>query len=125
MTPEEIDQLADRFFAAIMTGDVDAARSIYADDVAVWHNFDMVTQDRERNLRTLGWMHAKTRDLRYTDIDRVVVADGFVQQHVVRGTAPDGTELTIPAMLRVRCAGGRITRLDEYLDPAQAAALTR
>lgn len=125
MTPEEIDQLADRLFAAIMAGDVETVRGIYADDVEVWHNFDMATQTRDQNLRVLGWMSKTARDLRYTEIDRVIVADGFVQQHVLKATAPDGTELTIPAMLRIRCADGRITRLDEYLDPAQAAALSR
>lgn len=125
MTPEDIDQLASRLFAAIMAGDVDTVRSIYADDVAVWHNFDMATQTRDQNLRVLGWMSKTARDLRYTEIDRVIVADGFVQQHVLKAIAPDGTELTVPAMMRVRCADGRITRLDEYLDPAQAAALSR
>lgn len=125
MTPEEIDQLADRLFAAIMAGDVDTVRGIYADDVEVWHNFDMAIQTREQNLRVLGWMSKTARDLRYTEIDRVIVADGFVQQHVLKAIAPDGTELTIPAMLRIRCADGKITRLDEYLDPAQAAALSR
>ena len=123
MTPGEIDQLADRIFAAITAGDVEALRAIYADDVEVWHNFDMVTQNRDRNLKTLSWMHSKATNLRYTEIDRVVLADGFVQQHVLRATAPNGTEITVPAMLRIRCADGRITRIDEYLDPAQAAAL--
>lgn len=125
MTPDEIDQLASRLFAAIMAGDVDTVRGIYADDVEVWHNFDMATQTRDQNLRVLGWMSKTARDLRYTEIDRVIVADGFVQQHVLKAIAPDGTELTVPAMMRVRCADGRITRLDEYLDPAQAAALSR
>jgi ketosteroid isomerase-like protein len=46
-----------------------------------------------------------------------------VQQHVLRGTAPDGTPLEVPAMMRVTVADGRITRLEEYLDTAQVAAL--
>jgi len=125
MTPAEIDQLADRIFAAIMAGDVEAVRAIYADDVEVWHNFDMVTQNRDLNLKTLAWMSAKATNLRYTEIDRILVEDGFVQQHVLKATAPNGTEITVPAMLRVRCQDGRITRIDEYLDPAQAAALSR
>lgn len=123
MTPAEIDALADRIFAAIEAGDVEAVRAIYADDVEVWHNFDMVTQTREENLRTLGWMHAHAQDLRYTEVRRIVLDHGFVQQHVLRATAPNGTAMAIPAMLHVHCAGGRITRIEEYLDPAQAAAM--
>ncbi len=123
MTPAEIDVLADRLFAAIEAGDVDAVRSIYADDVSVWHNFDMVEQTREQNLRTLGWMHAHASGLRYTEVRRLVVDGGFVQQHVLRATAPGGTALAIPAMLRIYCAEGCVTRVEEYLDPAQAAAM--
>jgi uncharacterized protein len=125
MTPDEIDALADKVFAAIEAGDVDAVRAVYADDVSVWHNFDMVDQTREQNLRTLGWMHGRARGLRYTDVRRLVLDHGFVQQHVLKATALDGTEMAIPAMLNVHCADGRITRIEEYLDPAQAAAMQR
>jgi len=123
VTPAEIDALADRLFAAIEAGDVEAVRAIYAADVTVWHNFDMVDQTREQNLRTLGWMHAHASRLRYTEVRRILVDGGFVQQHVLRATAPDGTALTIPAMLRIHCRDGYITRVEEYLDPAQAAAM--
>ena len=123
MNAADIDTLADRIFAAIEAGDVEAVRGIYADDVTVWHNFDQVDQTREQNLHTLGWMHAHASGLRYTDVRRLVLDHGFVQQHVLRATARDGTEMAIPAMLNVHCSGGRITRIEEYLDPAQAAAM--
>ena len=60
----------------------------------------------------------------YDDVRRVILDDGFVQQHVLRGTCAAGA-LEVPAMLRVWVADGRITRLDEYLDTAQVAVLTR
>jgi ketosteroid isomerase-like protein len=123
MTHAEIDALADRIFAAIEAGDVDTVRAIYADDVTVWHNFDLVDQTKDQNLRTLGWMHAHAHGLRYTDVRRIVLDHGFVQQHVLRATAANGTEMAIPAMLHVHCADGAITRIEEYLDPAQAAAM--
>ena len=124
MTPAEIDALADTVFAAIEAGDVDGVRRIYADDVTVWHNFDQVDQSRDENLRTLGWMHAHAAGLRYTEVRRIVLDHGFVQQHVLQATAKNGTVMSIPAMLNMHCAGGRITRIEEYLDPAQAAALS-
>ena len=123
MTPAEIDDLADGIFAAIEAGDVEAVRGIYADDVTVWHNFDQVDQTREQNLATLGWMHGHASGLRYTDVRRILLDHGFVQQHVLRGTARNGTEMAIPAMLHVHCANGHIARIEEYLDPAQAAAM--
>ena len=64
-------------------------------------------------------------NLRYEEIRREVLRDGFLQQHVLRGTAPDGSALEVPAILRVYCHDGVITRLEEYLDTAQVKALNR
>ena len=52
------------------------------------------------------------------------MADGFVQQHVLRGVAPNGSKLEVPAMMRVYCREGRISRIEEYLDTGQVKALT-
>lgn len=124
--PEPADALvlAERFFAALEAGDVDAVRDLYADDAAVWHNTDGVTQTREENLRTLRWVVRNLRDLRYEVVRREPTPGGFVQQHVLHALAPDGRELTVPACLVVTVEGGRITRLDEYLDSAHIAPLT-
>ena len=43
---------------------------------------------------------------------------------MLRGTAKNG-ELDLPAALRVYVSDGRITRLEEYLDTAQVAAVMR
>ena len=124
MTHEEIDALATRFFAAIESGDIDTVRATYADDAVIWHNFDQVEQGKDDNLRTLAYVVRTVSGRRYDEVRRVVLDDGFVQQHILRGTAPGGS-LEVPAMLRVWVADGRITRLDEYLDTAQVSPLTR
>jgi ketosteroid isomerase-like protein len=118
----EINALADRFIAGIEAGDVSAVAECYHPDAVIWHNFDQVAQSREANLAVLGWLVAKVADRRYDDIVRVVLPDGFVQQHVLRGDAPGG-RLEVPAMIRVTVSDGLIVRLDEYLDTAQLAAL--
>jgi hypothetical protein len=50
--------------------------------------------------------------------------DGFLQQHVLEATLPDGTKPgpCTPAWSSP-CANGKVTRLDEYLDSAQAGKL--
>jgi uncharacterized protein len=60
---------------------------------------------------------------RYDIVRRERLSDGFLQQHVLRGTTRSGATLEMPACLVVRVEQGRITRLDEYLDVAQAAVL--
>jgi ketosteroid isomerase-like protein len=122
MTAAEIHALADRFFAAIEAGDVAALGSIYADDATIWHNFDQIDQSVADNLLVLGWMHANLGALRYVDIRRIIVDDGFVQQHLLTGHAAGGP-LALPAMMKVTVNDGRITRIEEYLDTAQLAPL--
>jgi ketosteroid isomerase-like protein len=121
--PADLASLADRFFAAIEAGDVATLRALYHPDAVVWHNVDQVDQPVEENLRVLGWLHQTVAGLRYTEVRRALLPDGFVQQHVLRGTAPGG-ELVVPAMLRFTVdTGGRVTRVEEYLDTRQVDVL--
>lgn len=115
--------LATRLFDAVQSGDVTAVRAIYAPDVAIWHNYDGVTQSGEQNLKTLALASAAIKDFRYEDVRLTPTPTGFVQQHVLRGTAPDGSELRVPACIVCIVVDGRITRLDEYFDSAHIAAL--
>ena len=118
--------LADRLFEAIDADDAEALRNdVYAPDVVVWHNYDNHEQHIEENLKVLGWLHRKVAGKRYEDVRRQVTPTGFIEQHVLRGTAPDGTELNIFACLVVTVTDGRIARIDEYLDGNAITALTR
>jgi len=116
-------QLAERLFAAITGGNVEAVREIYASDAVVWHNNDGLEQSADDNLRVLRWVVTNIRNLRYEKVRRQRTDSGFMQQHVLRGTAPNGHELTIPACIVCTVHDGRITRLEEYLDSAHIAPL--
>jgi ketosteroid isomerase-like protein len=120
--PSNLD-LCDRLFSAIMRGDIEAVRGIYAPDAVIWHNDDKTAQAPEQNLRVLGWVTRNVKDLRYEEIRRHETPAGFVQQHVLRGIAPNGTPIEVPACIVCEVRDGRITRLDEYLDSAQTAVL--
>ncbi len=118
------EELVDRFLAAIEQGDVDTVLSIYADDARIWHNFDQIVVSPQDNARQVKWFSSRLSGMKYTDIRRIAFPGGIVQQHVLRGTAPNGDVVAVYAMLRIEIANGRIVALDEYLDPAQAAALS-
>ncbi len=115
---------AERLFSAIERGDVDAIRAVYAPDVKIWHNFDGVEQSAEENLAVLAWVIKNIAEVAYTEVRRSPTATGFVQQHVMRGRMKQsGREIALAACIVCTVKGGRITRLDEYLDSAQTAAL--
>ena len=114
---------ADAIFGAIERGDVEGVRAVYAPGAVIWHNFDEVEQGVDDNLRILGWMANAFAERRYEVVFRKEWDDGFVQQHVLHLTKKDGTTISLPACIVAKVADGKITRIDEYLDSAQAARL--
>jgi len=124
MIDDETLDLADRMFRGIEQGDLDAVGACYDPDIVVWANFDGKELDRTRALRLLSWLCGHLADRRYDVTRRQVIDGGFLQEHVLRGTAPSGQTIAMPACIIATVSDGRITRIHEYLDPAGVAALT-
>jgi ketosteroid isomerase-like protein len=118
---EEIVHTVERLVDALNRGDMAAARSVFTDNGAVWHNFDQVAMPCETALAVVEG--AAGMGFHYDIVWRHVVDDGCVQQHVVRGPSLDGKLVEVPAMWRVVYAGDRIERIDEYVDSTQAAEI--
>jgi uncharacterized protein len=119
----ETEALAARLVTCIEAGDIEGVGACFGPEATVWHNDDGLTVSATKVLRVLAWLARNVTGLRYEVARRAATADGYVQQHVLRGTTADGSELALPACLVVRVAQGRITHLDEYLDSAGTAAL--
>lgn len=121
---DETLEVAARFFRAVETGNIEEVARIYAPQARIWHNFSQREQTIEENLKVLRWMDRKLPGRRYEVTRRIAIPGGFMQQHVVRGTLADGADFAMPACVICRVEEGRITSLEEYLDPAQAAVLS-
>lgn len=121
----DVTVIADALFTAIERGDIDAVAALYAPDVVVWHNTDAIAQDRDTNLRTLGWVTRHLDDRRYEEIRRYSIPTGFVQQHVLRATTGGGRRVAVPVCMVVTIEDGLISKIEEYLDSAHVAELTR
>lgn len=115
---------AQRFIGAIQSGDTEAVRACYHPDARIWHNNDGIEQTVDQNLKVLGWMIRKLPDRRYRVTRLEALPDGFLQQHVLEATLPDGTPWSLDACVVVRVEDGLITRLDEYLDSARTDMLS-
>ena len=116
-------ELANRLFASIEAGDIEAVRGIYATDAIIWHNFDRKEQTVDENLATLGWIARTFSGFGYEERVCEATETGFVERHLTRGRTGKGDEFSFPACIVCTVVEGRITRLDEYLDSAQIAAL--
>lgn len=124
MNATEILAFAERFVAALERGDGPEVRAFYAPDARIWHNTDGVEQTVEQNLRLLQWFVRNMSSRHYRVTRRAALEDGFLQMHVLEVTRFDGESFRLDACVVVRMAGGVIVRLDEYIDSAQAAAMT-
>jgi ketosteroid isomerase-like protein len=123
MTAEEIEAFAERFVGYVQAGDGEAMRGCYAPGAAIWHNTDGVEQTIDDNIKVLNWFVATLPDRKYTVLRREALSDGFVQQHILSATLPDGTPWKMDACVIVRMKDGLIERLDEYIDSAAGAKL--
>ena len=124
MTPQDYIAFAKKFVGAIQAGDPDTVRACYAPDAKIWHNNDGKEQTVDQNMRVLGWFMRTLPDRKYRVIRLEALPDGFLQQHVLEATLPDGTAWAMDACVIVRMQDGLIVRLDEYIDSAKANALT-
>lgn len=117
--------LLDRIMAAAEAGDASDLTNIYTPDAVIWHNHDNREQTVEQNARMLVSLGRWISGLRYTDRRVTAFDGGAVQQHVLRGTRNStGEEVELHACVVITVnQEGRITRLDEYIDSAQAAKL--
>lgn len=126
LTFEEKDAILTRFFAAIAPGDLATIEAIYHPDARLWHNHEEVEQTVAENLPVLRWVGKNIAGVRYEEIHRTPMESGqVVQEHVLRGRAPNGREIAFVACIVFTFdEDGRITRLEEYLDSAQVAVLS-
>lgn len=125
MTAAALNETADRLFAAIERGDGPGLAALWSEDIAVWRQGGGRERDKARGLKVIEWFVDSTADRRYEVLDRQVFDGGFFQQHNVHATTRAGAPLSFRACLIVRVGtDGLISRIDEYLDPADLAALT-
>jgi ketosteroid isomerase-like protein len=118
----ECRELCEQFFDAYQDGRVDVLRRIMADDCIVWHNVFLKDTTRDENLAAYPTSYRGQR--RRTYDDRIIDAfdDGFVVQYSLDGVMHNGHRGSMPICIVGRCADGRITRIDEYMDTARFPA---
>ncbi|MFK7805411.1 MAG: nuclear transport factor 2 family protein [Anaerolineae bacterium] len=114
--------LCEKLFAAFSSGDADGVRQLCTADLKASQN-----GGAPMNLDTL--LHftmavlGVVKDFRYEDAIRSTTETGFVEEHNVRGTLPDGSKMELAVCVVGDVEGGKISRLREYVDSAAAAGL--
>jgi ketosteroid isomerase-like protein len=121
-TGRDTVELLDELFAAVQAGDIDTVASLYAEDLAVWHNLTGQVQAKAENLDLLRYWSTKVAEMRYEVLERQVFAGGAVQRHVIHGTA-NGADLNAQVCIVFHLRDGLIAEIFEYLDAGAVSAV--
>jgi ketosteroid isomerase-like protein len=114
--------IAQRLFAALAGHDDPAVRDLCSPDLRVRQNGGK-PMGLEALLRFSGAVGRIVPDFHYADAVRAATDAGFVEEHAVRGTLPNGKALRLRVCVVAEVRDGKITDVREYFDSAAATDL--
>ena len=118
----EAEELAEALAAGIDGRDLDGFVSALAPGAIVWHNHDRLEVDALDNMAMVATLAQLVDDMKSETLYLAPTADGFVFQFVVRGTVnSNGKPFEMHNCIVATTADGKITRIDEYVDPTIGA----
>jgi hypothetical protein len=116
-------ELIDGFDRGI-TGEPDAMVATFAPGAVVWHNYDRKVVDAVENMGSVGMLTQIVRDMSMEHLRIEEFPGGFLYQFALHGTViASGKPFEMHNVVIASVDGGRITRIDEYVDPGVGAQL--
>jgi ketosteroid isomerase-like protein len=115
-------KLAQALFEAFTNCDDVTVRKFCAPDFRASQNGGQ-TMNLETLLGFNAGVHKVVRHFRYENPVRSATETGFVEEHAVRGTLPDGKKLDLQVCVVAELSGGKITMIREYFDTKIAEGL--
>lgn len=122
-TAHEDTALADRFYGALLGGDIEGCRQLFTHDAVVWHNYDLAEQSPDDALAQAAAV--SSFDARFEVIERLGLPGGWLQQHRFHFSFPDGGVEILAAIHRTHVRDGLIARIDEYMDTGQLGRIVQ
>jgi uncharacterized protein len=120
-----IDEFATAFATALEGGDGDTMLGYLAPGAVIWHNNDRQEVDAPVVMQGLGLLAQLVQDTKLDVILLESMPSGFVMQFALRGTvASNGKPFEMHNCVVVTAVDGKVTRMDEYVDPTVAAQLS-
>ncbi|WOJ92767.1 nuclear transport factor 2 family protein [Congregibacter variabilis] len=115
-------QICEALFDAFATGNEERARALCSPDLQAWQNSNP-PMGLDLLLAFSKSVHSVVQDFRYEEAKRSATATGFVEEHRVRGTLPDGGSLDLAVCVVADVRDGKVVDLREYLDTSAASGL--
>ncbi|MEL6707338.1 MAG: nuclear transport factor 2 family protein [Pseudomonadota bacterium] len=116
--------IARALFDAFQAADIEAARALCHEEFEGSQNGGPA-MNRDGLLGFVAAVKAKVPDFRYEDIVCEATPTGFVEEHTVRGTLPDGGQIRLRLCVVASVQDGQVRHVREYLDSAGAVGLAK
>jgi ketosteroid isomerase-like protein len=121
----DIDALVDSFITALEGNGTEALAANMAPGAVVWHNHDRLEVDAIANMAGIDILKKLVPDAKFETVRLAAIADGFVLQFVLGGTvAANGRPFEMQNAVIISTVDGKITRIDEYVDPTVGSQLS-
>ena len=109
-----------RFAAAAEARDAATLAGLYHPEGKFWNNVLGTTSNTEQVLWITRREEECISEYRFDNVRLTSTERGFVLQMTTTGTTASGVAFSVPACLVAQVTAGQITRIDEYVDAAQA-----
>jgi limonene-1,2-epoxide hydrolase len=120
-TSNDVDvlEIARQFSTAAKAADVAVADKLLDPEFKFWANYTKQTMGKKEMLHYIGTFFPTLRSVEYKDVRVTPSANGYVLQHVADTVLGDGSTISdLDVCFVVQLRGGRLLRIDEYLDGA-------
>lgn len=121
--PAEHLELAEKMSSFAADKNIAVVREIYHDNAEIWHNYDNKNLTVQEVVELVEVIFSSFSELAFKNIRRFALKNGFMQQHEIVGTHINGKSLNVPACVIVTVKADKISRLEEYIDPAPLFAM--
>lgn len=111
-------------FDALQGNDMDTVKSLCADTFVSSQNGGS-PMDLPLLMQFTAAVHGVVPDFRYENPVCTATDTGFVEEHDVCGTLPDGDTFKLVLCVVGEVEGGKVTHLREYVDSRAAAGLIK
>ena len=110
---------------ALESGSPDEALAMLAPGAVLWHNDDKVEMDAAEGIARVKGLHDLLEDVKVEIVQLERFSAGWFQRIVLHGTVrSSGQPFAAHNCALIHLADdGRITRIDEYVDPTMLAQL--
>lgn len=111
-----------KMYRSLESGDFAEFETCFTADAQIWHNFDEEVQPMNVAQKLLEHLAVSSISVTYLDRRATQVANIFFLQHTLTAKLRSGSDLRIPAMMRIVVSNdGLISWIDEYLDAGAAS----